>query len=195
MLTTEMRTGMKLFQGSLGSRCISVRARTVRVAARLCLAAAVIAAPLPRATAGDWTGYMNVFNNDAGSQGGFVFGSAWGVADLQTTLIAAPGTGTMIDNNIMELFPNYNTYNAADRDLLGRRRGGPRATSGWRPTPSSKTPASPRKRHLQRPGRLLHALARLHRPGLHQGARSEQRIRHIVYFESVRTSPARPSAR
>jgi autotransporter-associated beta strand protein len=65
--------------------------------------------------AGSWNGYMNVFTKQPDStQGGFVFGSLWGVVDLKTTLIAAPGAGTAITNNVLELFPNYNTYNAAD---------------------------------------------------------------------------------
>ncbi|MFM1904491.1 MAG: hypothetical protein RLZZ440_2391, partial [Planctomycetota bacterium] len=59
--------------------------------------------------------YMNVFDKlPDGSQGGYLWGSGWGVNDLKTTLIASPGTGTNITNNAMELFPNYNTYNAAD---------------------------------------------------------------------------------
>jgi autotransporter-associated beta strand protein len=69
----------------------------------------------PAVQGGSWNGYMNVFDKlPDGSQGGYVFGSAWGVPDLKTTLIATPGTGTTITNNAMELFPNYNTYNAAD---------------------------------------------------------------------------------
>jgi autotransporter-associated beta strand protein len=67
------------------------------------------------AEAGTWAGYMNVFNKlPDGSQGGFAFGSPWGVVDLKTTLIATPGVGINITNNSLELFPNYNTYNASD---------------------------------------------------------------------------------
>ena len=40
----------------------------------LAILAALTAAP---AFAGTWNGYMNVFNNDSGSQGGFLFGSGW----------------------------------------------------------------------------------------------------------------------
>jgi autotransporter-associated beta strand protein len=77
--------------------------------------AVLLAAFATASQAGTWTGYMNVFDKlPDGSQGGYVFGSSWGVADLKTTLIATPGTGTTIVNNSMELFPNYNTYNAAD---------------------------------------------------------------------------------
>ena len=77
--------------------------------------AVLVAAFSTVSQAGNWNGYMNVFDKlPDGSQGGYVFGSSWGVPDLKTTLIAAPGTGTTIVNNSMELFPNYNTYNAAD---------------------------------------------------------------------------------
>jgi hypothetical protein len=47
-----------------------------------------------------WIGYMNVFNNNAGAQGTYVFGSGWGVADLKSTF--GPQTLT--------LQPNFNTY-------------------------------------------------------------------------------------
>ena len=77
--------------------------------------AILAAATATTSFAGDWNGYMNVFDKlPDGSQGGYVFGSNWGVADLKTTLIATPGAGTNIANNSMDLFPNYNTYNAAD---------------------------------------------------------------------------------
>ena len=101
---------MKLFQREAGRLGRAFRSRTFRLLGRLGLAVAVITAPLPRVNAGDWTGYMNVFNNDAGSQGAYVFGSGWGVADLKTTVLASPGTGINVENNILELFPNYNTY-------------------------------------------------------------------------------------
>ena len=61
-----------------------------------------------------WVGYMNVFNNAGGatgSQGGYIFGSGWGLADLSS--VFAPSTLT--------LAPNFNTYvnslngNDADR--------------------------------------------------------------------------------
>ena len=54
-----------------------------------------------------WGGYMEVFNvNEDGSQGGYVFGEPWGVADLQTVL--QPDVPNMM------LYPNFNTYNAED---------------------------------------------------------------------------------
>lgn len=60
------------------------------------------------ASAGDWTGFMNVFNNAAGSQGSYVFGSGWGVSDLKTT-ISNSNAGTIIGDQLI-LEPNYNTY-------------------------------------------------------------------------------------
>ncbi|TVR52856.1 MAG: PEP-CTERM sorting domain-containing protein [Puniceicoccaceae bacterium] len=59
-----------------------------------------------------WIGWMNVFENDNGSQGGFVFGSEWGVADLQTTLLQS-NVGTYIGDQL-ELAPNFNAYNPDD---------------------------------------------------------------------------------
>jgi PEP-CTERM motif len=50
-----------------------------------------------------WVGYMNVFANNggaAGSQGAYIFGSGWGVADLSS--VFAPSTLT--------LAPNFNAY-------------------------------------------------------------------------------------
>ena len=67
---------------------------------------------LSSATVADgWVGYMNVFNNAAGSQGGFVFGSGWGLSDVKTTVITSnPGT---IVGDQLRLQPNYNTYTTA----------------------------------------------------------------------------------
>ena len=116
-----MTTIAKLFQWQAGTRRTHAARRAISVVVRMLLACSVIVAPLPRATAGDWIGYMNVFNNNAGSQGGFVFGSGWGIPDLKTTVLARPGTGINVENNILELFPNFNTYanslsgNNADR--------------------------------------------------------------------------------
>lgn len=47
-----------------------------------------------------WNGYMNVFVNDNGSKGGYIFGSGWGLADLSS--VFAPTTLT--------LAPNFNAY-------------------------------------------------------------------------------------
>ncbi len=50
-------------------------------------------------------GYMNVFDNSGGGQGGYVFGAGWGVADLQALTS---------DGVTFELLPNTNTYNPDD---------------------------------------------------------------------------------
>ncbi|MBN2163382.1 MAG: PEP-CTERM sorting domain-containing protein [Pontiellaceae bacterium] len=50
-------------------------------------------------------GYMNVFDNNAGAQGGFLWGSGWGIADLQAITS---------DDATFELLPNTNAYNDTD---------------------------------------------------------------------------------
>lgn len=66
-----------------------------------------------------WIGYVNVFANNAGSQGGYIFGSSWGVTDLKST-VAVSNTGTYLGDQLV-LEPNFNTYvnslagNDADR--------------------------------------------------------------------------------
>jgi hypothetical protein len=50
-----------------------------------------------------WTGYANVFLTDGTT---YQFGSGWGLADLKSVVNAGANTVT--------LYPNYNTYNAAD---------------------------------------------------------------------------------
>lgn len=50
-----------------------------------------------------WLGYMNVFELPVGS-GAYVFGSAWGTADLAATF----------SGSSLRLSPNTNTYNASD---------------------------------------------------------------------------------
>jgi len=77
--------------------------------------AAVAALAAGQASAGDWRGWMSVFaKTPEGGKGGYLWGSAWGVPDLKTTVVNGSGTGTAITNNVLDLFPNYNTYNAAD---------------------------------------------------------------------------------
>ena len=49
----------------------------------------------------NWTGYMNVFELPANG-GAYLFGSAWGVADLKTVIDSTANTIT--------LKPNYNNY-------------------------------------------------------------------------------------
>ena len=48
-----------------------------------------------------WTGYMNVFELPVNG-GGYVFGSPWGLSDLQSIIVPA--------NNSVKLMPNINTY-------------------------------------------------------------------------------------
>jgi hypothetical protein len=80
-----------------------------QLARRCFLAVAVVAACAgASARAGGWIGYMNVFNNVAGAQGSYVFGSGWGVEDLKTTVITS-NPGTIIGDQL-RLQPNYNTY-------------------------------------------------------------------------------------
>ncbi|MEO0055341.1 MAG: hypothetical protein RLZZ50_1288 [Verrucomicrobiota bacterium] len=55
-----------------------------------------------------WNGYMNVFFNNGGAAGGYIFGSGWGVSDLKTT-VAVSNTGTYIGDRLV-LEPNFNTY-------------------------------------------------------------------------------------
>ena len=82
---------------------------------RLVAVIAAMVVPLSAAEAGSWQGYMNVFaKTPTGGQGGYIFGSPWGVADLKTVVVNGSGTGTNIANNVLELYPNYNTYNPTD---------------------------------------------------------------------------------
>jgi len=72
-------------------------------------------APAMVADAGGWQGWMNVSaKTPEGGQGAYLWGSAWGVADLKTVLVNSSGTGMNIANNVLELYPNYNTYNPTD---------------------------------------------------------------------------------
>ena len=93
-------------------------ARFFRSVAFLALVA-VSAIDASSVSAGNWTGYMNVFNNASGTQGSYVFGSGWGVADLKTT-VSNSNSGTIVGDQLV-LEPNYNTYtnsltgNDADR--------------------------------------------------------------------------------
>lgn len=62
--------------------------------------------------AGDWFGYINAFENNAGSAGNFVFGAAWGVSDLKTTVMVS-NAGTYLGDQLL-LQPNFNAYNGSD---------------------------------------------------------------------------------
>lgn len=50
-----------------------------------------------------WSGYMNIFDNSGGSQGGYLFGQPWGVPALQTII-------STDDSNTFQLLPNHNAY-------------------------------------------------------------------------------------
>ncbi len=57
------------------------------------------------ASPGDWKGYMNVFDNpNAG--GAFLWGSAWGVADIKSEIDSINGT--------VVLYPNFNNYDSTN---------------------------------------------------------------------------------
>ena len=62
--------------------------------------------------AGNWSGYMTWFDNDNGTKGGYQNGSAWGMADVKTT-ITATGDASYA-NGAVTLQPNFSTY--ADGD-------------------------------------------------------------------------------
>jgi hypothetical protein len=95
---------LNVFKGfSMSVSC----ARFFRSAAFLALVA-VSAIHASSVSAGNWTGYMNVFNNAAGTQGSYVFGSGWGVSDLKTT-VSNSSSGTIVGDQLV-LEPNYNTY-------------------------------------------------------------------------------------
>jgi hypothetical protein len=54
-------------------------------------------------TNGNWLGYMNVFDNVDGAQGGYLFDQSWGTTDLRANAQAG-------DPTILELRPNTNAY-------------------------------------------------------------------------------------
>lgn len=84
-----------------------------RLTGLCCLAAAMLVSP--SAFAGNWVGYMNVFNNSGiapvGAQGSYLFGNPWGVSDIKTT-VATSNPGTIVGDQLV-LEPNYNTYTAS----------------------------------------------------------------------------------
>ena len=82
-------------------------ARFFRSASSLAIAA-VLAIAATTASAGNWVGYMNVFQNASGTEGAYIFGSGWGVSDLKTT-ISNSSAGTIIGDQLV-LQPNFNTY-------------------------------------------------------------------------------------
>jgi hypothetical protein len=62
--------------------------------------------------AGNWSAYMNWFNNDNGSKGSSAGGGAWGIADVKTTITDAGDDS--YPNGAVTLQPNFGTY--ADGD-------------------------------------------------------------------------------
>ena len=52
-----------------------------------------------------WVGYMNVYNNAGGTQGGYMFGSAWGTGDL---------TAFFEGTNDVTIIPNTNQWHVLD---------------------------------------------------------------------------------
>jgi hypothetical protein len=84
----------------------NIMRRSLRIS--VLVAGLALAGLASSAVADGWVGYMNVFNNAAGSQGGFVFGSAWGLSDVKTTVITS-NPGTIIGDQL-RLQPNFNTY-------------------------------------------------------------------------------------
>ncbi len=52
-----------------------------------------------------WVGYMNVYNNNGGSEGAYQFGSSWGTSAL---------TAYFVGTNYMGIIPNTNVWNPLD---------------------------------------------------------------------------------
>lgn len=69
-----------------------------------------------------WLGFMNVFENDAGAPGAYVFGAPWGVPDMQTTVVIS-NVGTYIGDQLL-LAPNFNTYAENPGDAFWRDNDG-----------------------------------------------------------------------
>ena len=67
------------------------------------------------ASAGVWNGWMAVFEKtSSGGQGAYIFNQGWAVPDLKTVVVNGSGTGATITNNVLDLYPNYNTYDPTD---------------------------------------------------------------------------------
>ena len=78
------------------------------------------------ASAGSWTGYMNVWSAEppTSGTGAYVFGSGWGVSDLKTVVVNGSGTGANIVDNVLDLYPNYNAYADNPGNSFWRNNGG-----------------------------------------------------------------------
>ena len=85
---------------------------------------AVVAIAAGPAWAGDWKGYMNVWSAPQSAGGVYQFGSFWGLPDVKTVVINGSGTGTSITDNILDLYPNYNTYANNPGSSYWRNNGG-----------------------------------------------------------------------
>lgn len=59
-----------------------------------------------------WNGYMNVFANNNGAAGGWMFGSGWGLANVKTT----------VTSSLLTLQPNFNTYADNVNGTLGDKQ-------------------------------------------------------------------------
>lgn len=95
--------------------------RGSRIVALACVAGLSLGAA---AHAGDWLGYMNVWTQNPATGGTYEWGSGWGLSDLKTVVVNGSGTGTTVKNNILELYPNYNTYANGAGDSYWRNNNG-----------------------------------------------------------------------
>jgi len=91
---------------------------------QLVLAVALVAGTLGEAHAGAWNAWMNVWDQNPATGGAYMYGQAWGIADLKTVLVNTSGTGTTITDNILELYPNYNAYADNPGNAFWRNNGG-----------------------------------------------------------------------
>jgi prepilin-type N-terminal cleavage/methylation domain-containing protein len=76
------------------------------------------------ASAGAWTGWMNVWSADPLAGGTYLSGSASGVSDLKTVVVSGVGSGFNITDNILDLYPNYNNYANNPGSSFWRNNGG-----------------------------------------------------------------------
>lgn len=86
---------------------------------------AALTLPVSAAT---WLGYIEVYNNNSGSQGSYVFGTAWDVSNLKTTLVTS-NPGTMVGDELV-LQPNFNVYALAQGGSDGDRAFWTNSTDG-----------------------------------------------------------------
>ena len=136
------------------------------------------------ARGGDWLGYMGVFDKTpSGGQGGYVFGSPWGVSALKTNVINGSGTGATIVNNTLDLYPNYNTYTENPNNAFWRDNGG--AGPGGNKWMEANTYVEP-QRVITAPSWTFSGTARpnaefgLLGHGLHQGARPIDGVQYVA---------------